>query len=294
MSLLASFTKKSRLSAAIKQTAEARKSEGSKADQLFEKAYQDYAAAVSDNPLLAEALYNWGLALLHQAKAKSGGEAMNLYQDAIVKFSFCLTISPNYLGAAIDGGVACMDLARVGAVRAEDDLYLMAASYFEKANAIQAGSASYNLACVYAMQGNEAACHAALEMSKDKGSLPALDDILNDPDLDNVKNKDWFIGFVDALNKKPEAEEAAAEAVAGADAGAAQETADVEEAGKQSEPESAAEQPEVVAEKSEPVVEEAVMKPEVVPAAEPVVEQKKPVAEAAPAKTAETTSSVAD
>ena len=146
MSLLASFTKKSRLSAAIKQTAEARKSEGSKADQLFSKAYQDFAAAVSDHPMLAEALYNWGFALLHQAKTKSESEAMNLYQDAIVKFSFCLTIDPNYLGAAIDGGVACMDLARVGTVRPEDDLYVMAASYFEKANAIQAGSASYNLA----------------------------------------------------------------------------------------------------------------------------------------------------
>jgi tetratricopeptide (TPR) repeat protein len=263
MSLLASFTKKSRLSAAIKQTAEARKSEGSKADQLFNKAYQDYAYVVGDNPMLAEALYNWGWALLHHAKTKSESEAMSLYQDAIVKFSFCLTIEPNYLGAAIDGGVACMDLARIGAVAADDDLYVMAASYFEKANAIQAGSASYNVACVYAMQGDAAACLEALEQSRDRGSLPNIDDILNDPDLANVKNQDWFIDFVDSLNKKPEAEDVAP---AHADAVVAQEPAKVEEATKQSE-ESASAQPELAAAKVEPVVEEVVVKPEVKPAA---------------------------
>ncbi len=250
MSLLASFTKKSRLNAALRETAEARKSEGIKADQLFNKAYQDYADVVRDNPMLAEALYNWGLALLHHAKTKSGSEAMGLYQDAIVKFSFCLTIEPNYLGAAIDGGVACMDLARAAAVAPEDDLYVMAASHFEKANVIQAGSASYNLACVYAMQGDEAACLASLETSRDRGSLPAIDDILNDPDLGKVKNQDWFADFMDSLNTKPEAEEVtAAQTVA-----AAEHPSNVEEATKPSE---------LVTAKHESVVEEAVAKSEV-------------------------------
>jgi len=287
MSLLASFTKKSRLSAAVKQTAEARKSEGAKADQLFHKAYQDYAAVLSDNPVLAEALYNWGFALLHQAKTKSETEAMSLYQDAIVKFSFCLTIDPNYLGAAIDGGVACMDLARVGAVGPEDDLYVMAASYFEKANAIQAGSASYNLACVYAMQGDDEACLAALETSRAKGSLPNINDILNDPDLDNIKNQDWFTGFVDSLSKKPEAEAAVVEA----EAVVVQETAEVEPTGKKSKPDVV--QPEVVAEKLEAVVADVVVQSEVGPAAE-LVEPVEVVAEAAAAKPALTSATAAD
>jgi len=116
MSFFESITKKSRLKAAIKQTSEARNSEGSQADQLFTKVYHDYGDVVSNEPVIAEALYNWGFALLHQAKTKSGEQAVMLFEDAIAKFSFCLTIEPAYLGAAIDGGVAFMELARVKAV----------------------------------------------------------------------------------------------------------------------------------------------------------------------------------
>lgn len=204
MSFFESITKKSRLKAAIKETSEARSSEGSKADQLFKKVYQEYADVVANEPLIAEALYNWGFALLHQARTKLGDQAANLYQDAIAKFSFCLTIEPAYLGAAIDGGVAYMELARVKAVGFNDSLYGRAKNYFEKANAIQAGSASYNLACIYGLRGDKEACLTALEISKGKGSLPASSDILADPDLDNVKYQDWFIEFMESLAKEPE------------------------------------------------------------------------------------------
>ena len=70
MSLLASFTKKSKLNTSIKQTAQARKSEGNTADGLFNKAYEGYADVLLDDPIRAEALYNWGFALFHQAKTK--------------------------------------------------------------------------------------------------------------------------------------------------------------------------------------------------------------------------------
>lgn len=204
MSFFESITKKSKLKAAIKQTAEARGSEGHTADQLFKKVYQDYAEVVSDEPLIAEALYNWGLALLHQARTKTGESAANLYQDAIAKFSFCLTIEPAYLGAALDGGVAYMELARVKKVEPDDSLYGRAKKYFEKANAIQAGSASYNVACIYGLRGEKEGCLNALEISKNKGYLPVVADILADPDLDNVKYQDWFIDFMESLTKKPE------------------------------------------------------------------------------------------
>lgn len=204
MSFFESITKKSRLKTAIKQTMEARSSEGSMADQLFKKVYQDYAEVVSNEPVIAEALYNWGFALLHQARTKRGDEAARLYQDAIAKFSFCLTIEPAYLGAAIDGGVAYMELARVKGVGPTDSLYGRAQNYFEKANAIQAGSASYNLACIYGLRSDKEACLNALEISKGKGSLPVPADILADPDMSGVIYQDWFVDFMDSLNKEPE------------------------------------------------------------------------------------------
>jgi tetratricopeptide (TPR) repeat protein len=204
MSFFESITKKSKLKAAIKQTTEARSSEGSQADQLFAKVYHDYAEVVANELVIAEALYNWGFALLHQAKTKSGEQAIKLYQDAIAKFSFCLTIEPAYLGAAIDGGVAFMELARIKAVKLDDGLYESAKSYFEQANSIQAGSASYNLACIYGLRGEKEACLNALEIAKGKGSLPAAADILADPDLSGIKDQDWFIAFMQAANQKPE------------------------------------------------------------------------------------------
>ncbi|MDP2902671.1 MAG: hypothetical protein Q8N96_06140 [Methylovulum sp.] len=204
MSLLSSFTKRSKLTSTIKQAAQARKSEGSAADNLFKGAYQGYAQLLLDDPLRADALYNWGFALLHQAKTKTGTDAAKIYQDAINKFAFCMLINPNYLGAAMDGGVAYMDLARLNQMPSDDELYDLAKKQFEMANAIHKGTASYNLACIYALRGEQDACLDALENSRDNGSLPVLADILADPDLSRVKEQQWFIDFIDALGKKAE------------------------------------------------------------------------------------------
>ena len=199
MSLLDLFTKKKTLTAAISQTAKARSSEGKTADSLYKSAYRDYAEVLIGDALRSEALYNWGFALLHQAKIKLDKEAVQLYQDAISKFSACLLLNPDYLAAAIDGGVAYMDLARLKDVVAQDELYELAKSYFETANAIQAGSASYNLACVYGLRNEGEACLKALEIAKNKGFLPNVEEVVNDPDLDMVKNQPWFVEFIATL-----------------------------------------------------------------------------------------------
>lgn len=220
MSIFASFTKKSKLDAAIRQTTQARKNEGAKADQLFKSAYQDYAEVLHDDPLRAAALYHWGFTLLHQAKTKSGDETIKLYEECIAKFSFCMIIDPNYMGAAIDCGVAYMELARQKGAALNDELYEMARKHFEKANSIQAGTASYNLACIYGLRGDNEACLKALENSRDKGSLPDAQDILNDPDMDGVKNQGWFLDFMESLKEKTE--------TVAAESDAAEEKAEVE------------------------------------------------------------------
>ncbi len=204
MSLLSSFTKRSKLNETIKKTQLARNSEGHTADGLFKAAYLGYADVLLDDPLRADTLYNWGFALLHQAKTKTEAEASGILLDAISKFSFCLLINPDYLGAAINGGVAYMDLARLTAVKADDSLYDMAKKYFENANRIQAGTASYNLACIFALRDDQNACQAALENARNFAVLPSIDEILNDPDLANMTEKAWFLSFLEKLQTKPE------------------------------------------------------------------------------------------
>lgn len=199
-------SKKSILNAAIKQTTKARKSEGPKAEQLFVSAYQGFADVVKDDLVRGEALYNWGFALLHQAKIKKEDEGIKLYLEAITKFSFCLLVQPNHLGAAIDGGVAYMDLARILDVDANDELYDLAGEFFENAERIQRGSAAYNLACVFGLRGQDKACLEALELSKECGSLPNAEDITSDADMSKVINKPWCVEFMEKVTAEPEPE----------------------------------------------------------------------------------------
>ncbi len=211
MSLLAPFTKKPKLTAAHQHTSQARNSTGGEADSFYNAAYSGYAAVLLDDPIRAEALYSWGFALLHQAKVKEAGQAMQLLEEAISKFTFCLLINPNYLGAAMDMGVAYMDLARLQAVAPGDGLYSLAKSSFDNANRIQKGSASYNAACIDALRGDYDSALQALQYAKERGSLPDVADILGDVDLDCVKQQAWFVDFVASLEKTPAAEAAQAD-----------------------------------------------------------------------------------
>ena len=204
MSLLSSIKKRSTLDAAIKQVAQARKSDAGKAEQLYKSAYRGFANVVADNLMFSEALYNWGFALLHEARSKPPVEATEIYEDAISKFSFCLLTADNYLGAAIDGGVAFMELARISPEQSRSGLYGLAEDFFEKAGRIQKGSAAYNLACIYALCGDEEACQQALQQAKEFGSLPEVANILQDEDMDNVKQTAWFKEFIEVLRAQPE------------------------------------------------------------------------------------------
>lgn len=204
MSFLSSIKKRSTLDAAIKQIGQARNSEGSKAEQLYRGAYQGFANVIQGNLMFSEALYHWGFGLLHEARGQQTEEAVETYEDAISKFSFCLLTNPNYLGAAIDGGVAFMDLARISPEQGRADLYKLAESFFDKACLIQKGSAAYNLACIYALGGDELACQKALQQAREFGSLPDVEAIVADDDLANVSQTAWFKDFIAALRARPE------------------------------------------------------------------------------------------
>ncbi len=207
MSFFASFSKKSKLDAAVKKAANARANEEGVADQILKEVYQEYADVLMGDALRAETLYHWGVTLLRQAKSKTAPESINIYRNAIAKFSFCMTIDPNYLAAAIDAGVACMDLARARGVPPSDELYEMAKKQFEKANSIQAGVAAFNLACVHGIRTDHEACLEALKIAKEKGNLPDDAEIVADPDLAGIIEQQWFKDFMASLQEDRKLEE---------------------------------------------------------------------------------------
>lgn len=202
MSILNLLTNRSKVNAAAKKAARARKREGDVAEQLFQEAFHGFQAVVSSDPVIADALYHWGFALFHYAQTKSGEEANKAYQDANNKFSFCMTMNPHHLGAAIDWGVSLMEQARNRSADNQADLYDSARERFLAANAIQAGSASYNLACIHAIRSEEEACRSALQDAREHGSLPAIGAILNDADLALVQQREWFIGFMQSVEEE--------------------------------------------------------------------------------------------
>lgn len=204
MSILGYLLSGTQLEKAKRLTLEARKDGGDKADQLFQQAYDIFATIPESSSNYADALYYWGFAILHQAFTKPSAEAIKIFEQAITKFSLCKTTSPEHLGAAIDSGVALMGLAKCKQVNLDNELYSKAKESFEKAEKIQQGSASYNLACMYALHNESDACLKALENARAHGLVPDEQDIINDDDLKNVKQSPWFAKFIKSLAEKEE------------------------------------------------------------------------------------------
>ncbi|MCK4841081.1 MAG: hypothetical protein KAT04_04270 [Methylococcales bacterium] len=207
MSLLDYLLSGKKLKKAKKLTFDARQQEGEKADLLFKQAYDSFSDVSESYSKYADALYYWGFALLHQAQTKPSDEAIKIFEEAINKFSFCKTIAPKHLGAMVDGGVALLGQAKSKKVNLDDDLYIKAKESFESAENIQNGSASYNLACMYALQNEGDACLKALENARDHGLVPDEQDIINDDDLQNIKKLSWFAEYINSLEAKEEDED---------------------------------------------------------------------------------------
>ncbi|HEX7154412.1 MAG TPA: hypothetical protein VF618_23200 [Thermoanaerobaculia bacterium] len=63
-------------------------------------------------------------------------------------------------------------------------------------NELAPGKASYNLACIQALRGDADGCRKWLLDSEERGFLPSRDHLLNDSDLNGVRQLPWFAEIV--------------------------------------------------------------------------------------------------
>jgi len=204
MGLLGSIIGKSKVNSANKKVVAAREAaDASQANKLLSEAMLMYEAVASDSSAFKNALYNWGAALLYQARLKEGLEAKSLYEEAGKKFSFCLVAKSDYLAAALDWGVALMELAPLQEEGERKATYALAKDKFSIADNIQQGVASYNFACLHAINQSFDDCKASLELARDYRNLPDEAEILKDADMQGVINLPWFAEFIESAKALP-------------------------------------------------------------------------------------------
>lgn len=201
MGLFSSITGKSKVKAANKKVQKARANNDTvQTERLLTEAMLVYEGIPSGNSAFNDALYNWGVALLYLARLKQGAEALALYRQAGAKFSYCLVAKSDYLGAALDWGVVLMEQAVLQDASEKAASYALAKEKFTIADGIQEGVASYNFACLYAVDNDFDACKKALYKALECGNLPDEEEIKNDADMSIAKTKPWFNDFIISID----------------------------------------------------------------------------------------------
>lgn len=173
--------------------------EGEVGDDLYAKAYEKFQRAVEINPALHETLNNWGGALLEQAKKKTGDIADKLYEQACARFRDAINVRTDYYPAHQNYGSTRLLQAGNRETGDISNLLIEAEDALLKAESLMPGSGAYNLSCVYARMGNETECRRWLERASAIGKLSTKEHMTVDPDLDNVRESQWFKDFLEKL-----------------------------------------------------------------------------------------------
>lgn len=177
---------------------------GQEADRLFVQAYEMFEAALNIKPDYYEALYNWGITLCNLALQMTDQEADQLFTQACEKFELTLRIKPDTHQALHGWGLALLCCAKHKPGEEADRLLGQSRDKLLAAESISPGSATYYLACISALLGDEAQCRDWLRTSRQHGCLPSREHLASDPDLRTVRECEWFRQLLADLGKPEE------------------------------------------------------------------------------------------
>ncbi|MDN5557040.1 MAG: hypothetical protein L0G58_10570, partial [Acinetobacter sp.] len=165
---------------------------------LFNKAFEKFQKALNIKPDYANSLNNYGSALSDLGSLKND-EA--LFNKAFEKFQKALEILPDNVDTLNTYGSALVNLAQL---KNNESLFNKAFEQFQMALKIQPND-TYNLACYYAIRNQLDLVKVNLLHSEKHNTLPTVEHLSEDKDLDKVRNEQWFIELLERLKTKEEA-----------------------------------------------------------------------------------------
>jgi tetratricopeptide (TPR) repeat protein len=175
---------------------QAKKTSGDEAARLFGEAGEKYRIALTVLPFKYEVLNNWGNLLFEQATRSSNEQAQHLFESATEEYQTAIEVKPDRHGAFGNFGVLLIEQGK-RASKGEAEQFFVKANEMLSAAAKIDPTATYNLACLAAVTGNEAECRLNLELAEQNEALPSIEHLVADPDLRSVRDKEWFVNLVE-------------------------------------------------------------------------------------------------
>jgi Tfp pilus assembly protein PilF len=182
---------------------QAKNASGVESGQLLDLALKQFKAALDIKSNLYQAYNNWGNAIIHQSRSSSGREADRLFESAIKKFEDALYIESDQLQILNNWGMALLERYRTSddeSVRVDVENEIIRIS--GRAERVSTGGGSYLSACLNALINDDMACLMGLKKALKSNSLPSREYLLNDPNLESVRDSEWFIMLIDSAFKQ--------------------------------------------------------------------------------------------
>lgn len=136
--------------------------------------------------------FTWGNALGYWARQKSAAEQDRLLSEAFDKYAEAVRINPDLYVAFNNWGNHLISWAQQKSDEERERLFEDAFLKFIQAEQIKPGFAAYNLACLCALRGNAVEALQWLVKSKEAGKLPNREHIVNDKDLESIREMEEF------------------------------------------------------------------------------------------------------
>jgi tetratricopeptide (TPR) repeat protein len=171
------------------------------AAQLLAEAEKNYRSVLAIKPDDHLALEGLGSIFLNQSRSANDEEAIALLLKADEKFNAALAIKAD-LPSTLDNWSASL-LEQAKRAKGKKATRLLAEAEKKMKAAMRLDPAkTYNMACLAALRRDESKCHENLSKAEQSGTLPHVEVVSADPDLDFVSDKLWFRELMDRLRSK--------------------------------------------------------------------------------------------